>query len=78
MLDMPQVLLPDDLRLVVEAYDKALGLLPAEAFELQPYTVRHMVAVYVIDAALSGVRDPTRLRDGALEYVSSRARKGCS
>jgi hypothetical protein len=78
VLDMPQVLLPDDLRLVAEAYDKALGLLPAEAYELQPYTVRRMVAVYVIDAALSGVRDPTRLRDGALEYVSSRARKGCS
>jgi hypothetical protein len=78
MLDMPQVLLPDDLRLAAEVYDKALGLLPAEAYELQPYTVRRMVAVYVIDAALSGVRDPTRLRDGALEYVSSRARKGCS
>ena len=78
MLGMPQVLSPDDLRLAAEAYDKALGSLPPEAFELQPYTVRRMVAVYVIDAALSGVRDPARLRDGALEYVSSRARKGCS
>ena len=78
MLDMPQVLLPNDLNLAAEAYDKALGSLPPEAFELQPYTVRRLVAIHVIDAALSGVRDPARLRDGALEYVSSRARKGCS
>jgi hypothetical protein len=78
MLGMPQVLLPNDLNLAAEAYDKALRSLPPEAFELQPYTVRRLVAIHVIDAALSGVRDPARLRDGALEYVSSRARKSCS
>jgi len=78
MLGMLQVLLPNELNLAAEAYDKALGSLPPEAFELQPYTVRRLVAIHVIYAALSGVRDPARLRDGALEYVRSRARKGCS
>jgi hypothetical protein len=68
---MSQVLLPNDLRLAGEAYDKALGSLPPEAFELQPYTVRRLVALYVIDAALGGVRDLARLREGALEYVRS-------
>ena len=75
MLGMPQVLLPNDLRLAGEAYDKALGSLPPEAFELQPYTVRRLVAIYVIDAALSGVRDLARLREGALEYVRSTVAK---
>jgi hypothetical protein len=76
MLGMPQVLLPNDLNLAAEAYDKALGSLPPEAFELQPYTVRRLVAIHVIDAALSGVRDPARLREGALEYVRSTVAKG--
>src|ERR671913_109181 len=76
MLGMPQVLLPNDLRLAAEAYDKALGSLPPEAYELQPYTVRRLVAIHVIDAALSGVRDPARLREGALEYVRSTAANG--
>ncbi len=75
---MPQVLLPNDLNLAAEAYDEALGSLPPEAFELQPYTVRRMVAVYVIDAALSGVRDITRLREGALEYVRFTVAKGAA
>jgi hypothetical protein len=35
-----------------------------------------MVAVYVIDAVLSGVRDPVCLRDRALEYVRAAAAKG--
>jgi hypothetical protein len=76
MFGMPQVLLPNDLNLAAEAYDKALGSLPLEAFELQPYTVRRLVAIHVIDAALSGVRDPARLREGALEYVRSAVAKG--
>ena len=78
MLGLRQVRLPNDLRLAAEAYDKALGSLPPEAYELQPYTVRRMVAAYVIDAALSGVRDLARLRDGALEYVRSTAAKGAA
>jgi len=73
---MPQVLLPNDLNPAAEAYDKALGLLPPEPFELQPYTVRRLVAIHVIDAALSGVRDIARLREGALEYVRSTVAKG--
>ncbi len=73
---MRQVLLPNDLRLAVEAFDEALGLLPPEAYELQPYTVRQLIAAYVIDAALSGVRDLAHLRDGALEYIRSTVAKG--
>jgi hypothetical protein len=34
-----------------------------------------MVAVYVIDEVLSGVRDMARLREGALEYVRSTVAK---
>jgi hypothetical protein len=78
MLGMPQVLLPNDLNLAAEAYDKALRSLPPEAFELQPYTVCRLVAIHVIDAALSGVRDPARLREGALEYVRSTVAKGAA
>ena len=70
-----EVLLPNDLSLAAEAYDKALGSLPPEAFELQPYAVRRMVAVYVIDEVLSGVRDLARLHEGALEYVRSTVAK---
>jgi hypothetical protein len=73
---MSQVLSPNDLRLAAEAYRKALSSLPAEAYELQPYAARRMVAIHVIDAALDGVRDPDRLRDRALEYVRSVIAKG--
>ena len=78
MLGMPQVLLPNDLNLAADAYDKALRSLPPEVFELQPYTVRRLVAIHVIDAALSGLRDIARLRERALEYVSSAVAKGAA
>ena len=68
---MPQVLPPTDLRLVAEAYNTALSSLPAEAYELQPYEARRLVAIYVIDAALGGERNPVRLREGALKVVCS-------
>ena len=73
---MSQVLLPNELRLAAEAYEKALRSLPPEAFELQPYTVRRLVAIYVIDAALSGMHDVARLHDGALAYLRSIVAKG--
>ena len=73
---MPQVLSPDDLRLAAEAYDKALGSLPPETFELQPYAVRRMVAVSIMDAVLSGVHDVARLHDEALASVSSTVANG--
>jgi hypothetical protein len=75
---MSQVLSPNDLRLAAEAYDKALSSLPPEACELQPYAARRMIAIDVIDAALSGVHDPVRLRDGALEYIRSALAKNAS
>src|SRR5215204_3549393 len=73
---MPQVLSPDDLRLAAEAYDRVLGSLPPEAFELQPYAVRRMVAVSIMDAVLSGVHDVARLHDEALASVSSTVANG--
>jgi hypothetical protein len=73
---MSQFLIPADLRLVAEAYDKALSSLPAEAYELQPYEARRSIAIHVIDAALGGERDPVRLRERALEYVCSAAATG--
>ncbi len=71
----PQVLSPDDLRIAADAFEEALQLLPPEAHELEPYTARQLLARYVIDNALSGVRDPIRLRDGALDYVSLAAKR---
>jgi hypothetical protein len=73
---MSQARAPNDLRLAAEAYDKALSSLPAEAYERQPYEARRLIAIHVIDAALSGERDPVRLRDGVLEYVRSTVTKG--
>ena len=51
------VLSPDDLRDAAEAFDEALRALPESAHDLKPYTARQLVARYVIDKALSGVRD---------------------
>ena len=65
----PQVLSPNDLRLAADAFEEALQLIPTEAHELKPYTARQLLARHVIDNALSGVRDPIRLRDGALDYL---------
>ena len=64
-----EVLSPDDLRLAADAFDDALRSLPPEAHELKPYTARQLLARYVIDKALSGVRDPICMRDGALAYI---------
>jgi hypothetical protein len=76
ILGTAQVLSPDELRLAAEAYDKALRSLPPEAFELQPYAVRRMVAVSIMDAVLSGVHDVARLHDEALTSVSSTVASG--
>ena len=67
---MPQTLLPDDLRLVAEAFDEAVNLLPPEAYKLNCHAVRRLPALHVMDEALGGVRDPALLRDGALTYLS--------
>ena len=64
-----EVLSPDDLRLAADAFEDALRSLPPEAHELKPYTARQLLARYVIDRALSGVRDPVRIREGALAYI---------
>jgi hypothetical protein len=69
-LSRPQALSPDDLRLAAGAFEEALASLPAEAADLQPYTARQLVARYVIETALGGLRDPILLRDGALEFVT--------
>jgi hypothetical protein len=68
-----QALWPEDLRTAADAFEEALQALPAEAHGLKPYTARQLLARYVIEKALSGVHDPVRLRDGALNYVSRAA-----
>ena len=69
------VLSPQDLRMAADAFEDALRALPESAYQLKPCTARQLLARYVIDKALSGVRDPDRLRDGALEFVSLSAAK---
>lgn len=72
------VLSPDDLSLAADAFDQALQALPAKAHDLKPYTARQLLARYVIDKALSGVRDPAHMRDGALAYIGLAAGDGAS
>jgi hypothetical protein len=64
-----QALCPDDLRIAADAFEAALQALPAAAHELSPYTARQLLARYVMEKALGGVRDPIRLRDGALAHL---------
>jgi len=70
-----QVLSPDDLRLAGDAFDEALRSLPPEAHDLKPYTARQLLARYVMEKALSGIRDPARMRDGALASIGLAASK---
>jgi hypothetical protein len=70
-----QSLWPEDLRVAANAFEQALQAIPPEAHELEPHTARQLVARYVMDKTLNGVRDPVRLREGALQYVSLIASK---
>jgi hypothetical protein len=70
-----QSLWPEDLRVAANAFEQALRALPPEAHELGPHRARQLVARYVMDKTLNGVRDPVRLRDGALQYVTLIASK---
>jgi hypothetical protein len=63
------VLGPDDLRVVAQAFEDALQKLPEAAFDLKPFTARQLVARYVIERALAGEREFSRLRDGALQAI---------
>jgi hypothetical protein len=67
------VLDPDDLRLAADAFEGALQSLPEQARELRPYTARHLLARYIIERALNGERDPTRLMESALNSLSTEA-----
>jgi hypothetical protein len=71
----PLALWPDELRVAADAFDEALRQLPPESYDLKPYTARQLLARYVMEATLGGMRDLTRLRDGALECVSRAAAK---
>ena len=68
-----QVLGPDDLRLAAAAFEAALNSLDERACQAPPHTTRRLLAHYVIERALTGERDLTALRDGALHYVECRA-----
>ncbi len=69
----PEPLCPDDLRIAADAFEAALQSFPEQARELRPYTARHLLARYIIERALGGERDPTRLKEGALSYLSIEA-----
>src|SRR5689334_18459590 len=66
-----QVISPDDLRVAADAFEAALLSLPEDRYDL----ARHLLARYVIEHALAGQRDFTRLRDGALDFVRREASK---
>jgi hypothetical protein len=38
--------------------------------DVHPYTVRQVLAQYIIHQALRGQRDPNRVREGALAYLA--------
>ncbi len=71
----PSALCPDELRVIADVFEEALQLIPESAFDLKPYAARQLLARYVIDNALSGERDPKRLRDLALEQLALLASK---
>jgi len=66
-----QALGPDDLRLAADAFEAALHSLDESACDTSPHATRRILARYVIERALSGERDLSRLRDGALAYVTA-------
>jgi hypothetical protein len=61
------------LRIAADAFEAALQSFPEQARELRPYTARQLLARYIIERALDGERDPTRLKEGALSDLSIEA-----
>ena len=59
---------PDDIRILVDAFDKAWEAVQASGaiFDTKADTARAILAKHIIAAAQDGERDEGRLRDGAL------------
>ncbi len=68
----PDVLAPEDIRIVTSAYDSTLASLNGAA---QESSTREAVARYIMQKTLQGERDPIRLRDGALAQFRKPAAK---
>jgi hypothetical protein len=68
---------PDDLHIAADAFQAALQEL-GESVSLDPFTVRRMLARYVIEDVFNGERDPEQLCRGALEHLrwAGKARTG--
>jgi hypothetical protein len=64
-----QALGPDDLRLAADAFEAALHSLDESTCNGPPHAARRLLARYVIERTLSGERDVTVLRDGALSWL---------
>ena len=64
------ILGPDDLRLASDAFEAALCSVNETTTDIHPYTVRQVLARFIINEALRGQRDLQRLRDGALAYLA--------
>lgn len=56
-------------RLIGEAFDAACALLSSPS-----HSVREAIADRIIDAAASGERDPTRLREAGMAALGSKRR----
>jgi hypothetical protein len=64
---------PDTARVLASAFESALQSLDAfDGEHLDPYAMRQMLAMRIIELALAGERDMTRLREGALAHL-----RGC-
>ncbi len=63
---------PDELRAVAGAFEGALARLGDAASHITPYSARRTLAFFIMDRALSGERDPARLRDDALDLLGVR------
>jgi hypothetical protein len=66
----PEVLGPDDLHLASDAFEAALRSVDQATTDVHPYTVRQVLARYIIHQAMRGQRDWDHLREGALAYLA--------
>jgi hypothetical protein len=65
---------PDTTRLLASAFESALSSLdPADAEQLSAHSIRQIVAKSIVDEALQGVRDMTRLVERALVRLRDQA-----
>jgi hypothetical protein len=66
-----EVLGPNDLRLAADAFEAALQTINESTCTRPAHVTRRLLARYVMERALSGERQVSALRDGALAYVTA-------